>query len=76
MILKAFIIVSAVGRMADMISWLRETDGLDFIDSVRQLAEMAGLPMPLQDRAADAASQQRKAAVDACEAAASFFLPA
>ena len=61
------------GANGDMISWLRETDGLDFIDAVRQLAEMAGLAMPLRDSAADEASKQRKAAVDACEAAASFF---
>ena len=61
------------GANGDMISWLRETDGLEFIEAVRQLSEMAGLPMPADDRASDAAAQQRKAAVDACEAAAGFF---
>ena len=56
-----------------MISWLRETDGMEFIEAVRQLSEMAGLPMPADDRASDAAARQRKAAVDACEAATAFF---
>ena len=33
-----------------MITWLRETDGLEFIEAVRQLSDMAGLPMPADDR--------------------------
>ena len=57
-----------------MISWLRETDGLEFIEAVRQLSEMAGLPMPAGDRASDATALKRKAAVDACEAATGFFV--
>ncbi len=61
------------GANGDMISWLREQDGLEFIEAVRQLAEMAGLAMPADDRAADEAAQRRKAAVDACEAAAGVF---
>ena len=62
------------GANGDMISWLRETDGLGFIEAVRQLSEMAGLPMPENDRASDVAAQHRKANVDACEAAAGFFV--
>lgn len=61
------------GANGDMISWLRETDGLEFIEAVRQLSEMAGLPIPADARATDVAAQQRRAAVDACEAAAGFF---
>ena len=62
------------GANGDMISWLRETDGLEFIEAVRQLSEMAGLPFPENDHASDVAAQQRKATVDACEAAARFFV--
>ena len=61
------------GANGDMISWLRETDGLDFIEAVRQLSDMAGLPMPAADRTSDETARQRKAAVDACEAAAAFY---
>ena len=62
------------GANGDMISWLRETDGLEFIEAVRQLSEIAGLPMPLDDRAPDASTKRRKAVVDVCEAAAGFFV--
>ena len=61
------------GANGDMITWLRETDGLEFIEAVRQLSEMAGLSMPADDRTSGEAAQQRKAAVDACEAAAAFY---
>ena len=61
------------GANGDMITWLRETDGLEFIEAVRQLADMAGLPMPADDRTSGEAAQQRKASVDACEAAAAFY---
>ena len=49
-----------------MISWLRETDGLEFIEAVRH-DEIAGLPMPLDDRAPDASTKRRKAVVDVCD---------
>ena len=62
------------GANGDMISWLREIDGMEFIEAVRQLSEMAGLPMPAGDRASDATALKRKAAVDACEAATGFFV--
>ena len=52
------------GANGDMITWLRETDGLEFIEAVRQLTDMAGLPMPADDRTSGEAAQQRKAAVD------------
>ena len=61
------------GANGDMISWLRETDGLEFIEAVRQLSEMAGLPLPADERASDVAAQKRKAVIDACEAAVGFF---
>ena len=61
------------GANGDMISWLRETDGLEFVEAVRQLSELAGLPMPANNRELDAADRQRKATVDACEAATGFF---
>ena len=61
------------GANGDMISWLRETDGLEFVEAVRQLSELAGLPMPANNRESDAANRQRKATVDACEAATGFF---
>lgn len=61
------------GANGDMISWLRETDGIEFIEAIRQLSEIAGLPMPTNHQASDDFARQRKAAVDACEAATEFF---
>ena len=34
------------GVHGDAISFLRETDGLDFMEAVERLADMAGIPVP------------------------------
>ena len=38
------------GAHGDAISFLRETDGLEFMEAVERLAEMAGLPFPTMCR--------------------------
>ncbi|MFL2845793.1 MAG: DNA primase [Candidatus Puniceispirillaceae bacterium] len=61
------------GVHGDAISFLRETEGLEFIEAVERLAEMAGLAVPRSASQNPAASRQRKTALDILEETALFF---
>lgn len=61
------------GVHGDAISFLREMDGLEFMEAVERLAEMAGLAVPRTVPQDPAASRQRKAALDIMEATTLFF---
>ena len=61
------------GVHGDAISFLRETEGLEFIEAVERLAEMAGLTVPRGVAQDPAASRQRKTALSILEEAALFF---
>jgi len=61
------------GVHGDAISFLREMDGLEFMEAVERLAEMAGLAMPRSAPQDVAASRQRKAALDILEETTLFF---
>ena len=61
------------GVHGDAISFLREMDGLEFMEAVERLAEMAGLAVPRTVPQDPAASRQRKAALDILEEATLFF---
>ena len=61
------------GVHGDAISFLRETEGLEFIEAVERLAEMAGLTVPRSIPQDPAASRQRKTALDILEETALFF---
>ncbi len=61
------------GVHGDAISFLRETEGLEFIEAVERLAEMAGLTVPRGARQNPAASRQRRTALDILEETAVFF---
>ena len=61
------------GVHGDAISFLREMDGLEFMEAVERLAEMAGLAVPRTLPQDPAASRQRKAALDILEEATLFF---
>ena len=61
------------GAHGDAISFLRETEGLGFIESVERLAEMAGLAVPRSASQNPEASRQRKNALDILEETAVFF---
>ncbi len=61
------------GVSGDAISYLRETDGLNFIESVRELSGIAGLAMP-EIGPIDKAKQERQKNLLSClDYAASFF---
>ena len=61
------------GAHGDAISFLRETDGLDFIEAVDRLADMAGIPVLHSTPQDSVKLQQRKATLDILEATACFF---
>ena len=61
------------GVHGDAISFLRETDGLDFMEAVKRLAEMAGLAMPQSVPQDPKVTAQRKAAFDILETTTQFF---
>ena len=61
------------GVSGDAISYLRETDGLDFIESVRELVGIAGMTMP-KAGPIDEFKQKRHTSLLSClECAAKFF---
>ena len=55
------------GAHGDAISFLRETDGLDFMEAVERLAGMAGLEVPRSAPEDPQRTRQRKAALDILE---------
>jgi len=61
------------GVHGDAISFLREMDGLDFMEAVERLADMAGLAMPKSSHVDPAVTRQRKAALDILEETTLFF---
>ena len=61
------------GVHGDAISFLREMDGLEFIEAVERLAEMAGLAVPSTGPQDLATSRQRKATLDILEETTLFF---
>lgn len=46
---KAFAHCFGCGWHGDAIKWVQESDGLEFLDAVRQLADAAGMSMPERD---------------------------
>ena len=61
------------GVSGDVISFLRETSGLNFVDAVRELATIAGMKMP-EMGPIDRGKQERQLALLSCiDFAASFF---
>ena len=61
------------GVSGDAIGFLRESDGLDFMEAVRYLAEMAGMVVPNSAPIDSQKAEQRKQAIDALEFAAQFY---
>ena len=55
------------GAHGDAISFLRETDGLDFMEAVDRLAGMAGMEVPRSAPEDPQRTRQRKAALDILE---------
>ncbi len=61
------------GVHGDAISFLREMDGLDFMEAIERLAGIAGLAMPRSASTDPAITRQRKVSLDVLEESARFF---
>ncbi len=61
------------GVHGDAISFLRETEGLDFIEAIERLAEMAGLTLPSSTPQDSVALRQRKVVLDILEETTLFY---
>ncbi len=61
------------GVHGDAISFLREMDGLDFMEAIERLAGMAGLAMPRSATTDPAVTRQREMTLDVLEEATRFF---
>ena len=57
----------------DVVSFLRETENLGFIEAVERLAVDAGMPMPARDPAAAAKAAANQGLVEAMEAAVRYY---
>ncbi len=57
----------------DAVSFLRETENLGFLEAVEALAQIAGVPMPARDPAAQARAAAQMGLVEAMEAAVQFY---
>lgn len=70
---KGFYKCFGCGASGDAVSFLRERDGMSFIEAVGELARMAGLPMPEENPQAAARAEKAQALADWMEAAAKFY---
>ena len=61
------------GAGGDAITFLRETEGLDFTEAVTRLAESAGIAIPDQRPVDPVKLQRRKTVMDALSAALNFI---
>ena len=61
------------GAGGDAISYLRESEGLDFSEAVKRLAEMAGVAIPDQRPVDPEKVKKRQTVMDALAAAADFY---
>jgi DNA primase len=57
----------------DAIGFLREAEGMSFMEAVAELARLGGLAMPAQDPAAAARAERAKGLADWMEAAVGFY---
>jgi DNA primase len=61
------------GKHGDIFTFVMETEGLTFPEAVERLAGLAGLPMPVVSREAEAHEARRKTLHDVLDLAAKFF---
>ena len=70
---RCFFYCFGCGASGDVINYVRETNGLSFLESVQELADIAGLPMP-EFRPQDSAKKERNITFLSCfETAVEFF---
>jgi DNA primase len=70
---KAFYHCFGCGAHGDAIRWMTDQRGLPFIDAVKELAQVAGLDMPEQDRQSAEKAERAKGLHEAMADAAKWF---
>jgi DNA primase len=61
------------GVSGDHFKFLTELDGMGFPEAVEKIADLAGVPMPARDEAAERREKQRASLTDVMEMATKFF---
>ncbi len=61
------------GVSGDHFKFLTELDGMGFPEAVEKIADLAGVPMPARDEAAERREKQRASLTDVMEMATAFF---
>lgn len=70
---KRFYHCFSTGKHGDVLTWMQEVEGLDFMDAVRALAERAGVALPDRDPAAAARQARARTLTDWMEYAHRHF---
>ncbi|MDO5658103.1 MAG: DNA primase [Paracoccus sp. (in: a-proteobacteria)] len=70
---KGFYYCFGCHAKGDALTFLREAEGLEFIEAVKVLASEAGLPMPERDPAARVRTDRNQLLREACEAAVQHY---
>ena len=70
---KGFYHCFGCGAHGDIITFVMETEGLSFPESVEQLATQAGMQLPARDERDDEREKTRKSLYDICELACAYF---
>ena len=70
---KGFYYCFGCHAKGDAISFLRETENVDFMEAVKMLAADAGMPVPERDPQAQVVADRRTRLVEVMEMAAGFF---
>ncbi|WP_017664002.1 DNA primase [Porphyrobacter sp. AAP82] len=70
---KQFYHCFGCGAHGDAISWMVDSQGLQFMDAVKELAGMAGMEVPAPDPVMAKRAEQRASLIDVTEAAQRFF---
>ncbi len=71
---KQFYHCFGCGAHGDAISWMVDSQGLQFMDAVKELAGMAGMEVPAPDPVMAKRAEQRASLIDVTEAAQKFFV--
>jgi DNA primase len=60
-------------KSGDAITWMREIEGLDFVDAVEELAKRAGITLRYDDRSRNRDRSRRERLVEAVAAAGAYY---
>lgn len=71
---KAFWCDFSSGKTGDIIDWVVEAEGLDFVQAVKSLAHEAGIPLPERDARSQAVERRRQQLRDILQAAQDVFV--